>query len=338
MTIYFLELSNMKKIIWALLDNRMGSVNVIRGVLAQFAEDEFEVIEKKIVYTPWAKLPNIIKGASLLGVSKESRQNLTAPFPDLVISGTRRTASVARWIKKRAKGKTKIVQLLHPGPGAGIAEFDAVFVPEHDRGKAKCANIVYTVGSPTRTTEKAMNEARAKWEPVFAGLDLPRPWTTVIVGGAVKGKPFSPENARGFAEEVLKLKKESGGSILITDSWRTGEEARRLIMGILKDIPAYTYLWGEKKDNPYMGYLACADNIIVTGDSVSMTCESCGTGHPVYVYCGKNWLTPKQLRFVQSLYDGGYAIACDSPLRKEFKGGKKLNAASEVADKIRSLF
>ncbi len=338
MTIYFLELSNMKKTIWALLDSRMGSVNVIRGVLQQFSADEFDIVEKQIVYTPLAKLPNFIKGASCLGLTGESKKGLSAPFPDLVISGTRRTASVARWIKKKSKGSSKIVQMLHPGPGAGLSDFDAIFVPEHDKGKKYSSNIVYTVGSPTRTSAKAMTDARAKWEPVFNGLDLPRPWTTVIVGGAVKGKPFTLENARAFAEEVLKLKQEIGGSILITDSWRTGEKPREEIMNILKNIPAYTYLWGEKKENPYMGYLACADNIIVTGDSVSMTCESCGTGVPVYVFCGQNWLTPKQLRFVQSLYDNGYAIACDNPQRAAFSGGKKLNAASEVADKIRSLF
>ena len=27
------------------------------------------------------------------------------------------------------------------------------------------------------------------------------------------------------------------------------------------------------EENPYMGYLACSDNIIVTGDSVSMCCD-----------------------------------------------------------------
>lgn len=338
MTIYFLELSNMKRKIWALLDSRMGSVNVVRGVLQQFSAEEVEIEEKQIVYTPWAKLPNFIKGASCFGITSDSKKALSEPFPDLVISGTRRTASVARWIKKKSNGKTKIVQMLHPGPGAGLKDFDAIFVPEHDKSKTQSDNIVYTVGSPTRTSPKAMKEAKEKWEPVFAGLNLPRPWTTVIVGGAVKGKPFALENARAFAEEVLKLKKEQGGSILITDSWRTGEKPREEIMNILKDIPAYTYLWGEKKENPYMGYLACADNIIVTGDSVSMTCESCGTGVPVYVFCGQNWLTPKQLRFVQSLYDNGYAIACDDAQRQEFKGGKKLNAAEEVAAKIRLLF
>lgn len=328
----------MKKTIWALLDSRIGSMNIVRGVLQQFADDEFDIIEKQIVYTPFAKLPNFIKGVSLIGISSDSKNVLNAPFPDLVISGTRRTASVARWIKKKSCGKTKIVQMLHPGLGAGLEDFDAVFVPEHDKSKKHSTKIIYTVGSPTRINSKAMKEADEKWRPVFDGLDLPRPWTTVIVGGAVKGKPFTLDNARAFAKEVLKLKQESGGSILITDSWRTGSEPREEIMKILHDIPAYTYLWGEKKDNPYMGYLACADNIIVTGDSVSMTCESCGTGVPVYVFCGKDWLTPKQHRFVQSLYDNGYAIACDDPKRSAFKGGKKLNTADETANKIRSLF
>lgn len=326
----------MKKTIWALLDDRMGSVNVIRGVIPQLSSEKFTAVEKKIAYTKLGKLPNFIKGASLIGITKESKDTLKAPYPDLIISATRRTASVARWIKKQSKGKTKIAQMLHPGPGAGLKDFDLIFVPEHDKGKQKAANIIYTVGSPTRSAATALEEARAKWEPVFA--ELPKPWTTVIVGGAVKGKPFSLENARGFAREVLKLKQEIGGSILITDSWRTGEAARDEIMNILKDIPAYTYLWGEKKDNPYMGYLACADNIIVTGDSVSMTCESCGTGAPVYIYTGQNWLTPKQLRFVQSLYDGGYAIAAENPKRAEFKASKKLNAAFDVAQKIESLF
>lgn len=325
----------MKKTIWALLDSRMGSVNVVRGVTAQFATDEFDIVEKKIVYNRLAKLPNFIKGATRLGVDCSASDDLSAPFPDLVISGTRRTASIARWIKKQSKNKTKIVQMLHPGPYSGLQDFAAIFVPEHDKSKQQSPNIMYTVGSPTRTTEKALAEARAKWEPLFA--DLPKPWTTVIVGGSVKGKPFSLENARAFANSVLKLKQEIGGSILITDSWRTGEQAQKEIMNILKDVPAYTYLWGEKKDNPYMGYLACADNIIVTGDSVSMTCESCGTGVPVYVFCGQDWLTPKQHRFVQSLYDGGYAIAFEDSARPQFVGGKNLNAATEVANKIKSL-
>lgn len=325
----------MKKTIWALIDSRTGSNNAIRGVLQNLPQNKFEIVEKPIAYTWWAKLPNWLKGASLIGLTEESKNTLHAPFPDLVIAATRRTSSVARWIKKQSKAQTKIVQLLHPGSGSHLKDFDLIFVPEHDKSKESTPNMIYTIGSPTRTNLKTMKEAKAKWEKVFE--HLPRPWTMVIVGGAVKGKPLSMGNAEGFANEVLKLKNEIGGSILITDSRRTGEQAREKIMSILKDIPAYTYLWGEEKENPYMGYLACADNIIVSGDSVSMTCEACGTGKPVYIYTGFEWLTPKQMRFVQSLYDNGYAISCISPKKLDFQGGKKLNVAEDVAKKILEL-
>ncbi len=325
----------MKKNIWALFDSRIGSVNAIRGVLQNLPQNKFDVTEKQISYTWLAKLPNWFKGASLIGLTSDAKEALTPPFPDLVIAATRRTSSVARWIKKQSQGKTKIVQILHPGPGSHLKDFDLIFVPEHDKSKEYSSNMIYTIGSPTRTNLKTMEEAKAKWEKVFE--HLPRPWTMVIVGGAVKGKPLSMGNAEGFAMEVLKLKNEIGGSILITDSRRTGLQAREKIMSILKDIPAYTYLWGEEKENPYMGYLACADNIIVSGDSVSMTCDACGTGKPVYIYTGFEWLTPKQMRFVQSLYDNGYAIASISPKKLEFEGGKYLNVAEDVAKKIQEL-
>ena len=325
----------MKKTIWLLFDNRMGSVNAIKGVVQNLPADGFDIVEKQINYNFLAKLPNWIKGASLLGVTSESQKNLVPPFPDLVIAASRRTAPVALWIKKKSGGKTKTVQILHPGPGVRLCDFDAIFVPEHDKNKEYCSNMVYTIGSPTRTNLQTMKEAQKRWEKVFEYL--PRPWTMVIVGGAVKGKPLSMDNAEGFAKEVINLKKEIGGSILSTDSRRTGEKARNKIMSLLKDIPAYTFLWGEKKENPYMGYLACADNILVSGDSVSMTCDACGTGKPVYIYCGHNWLTPKQYRFVKSLYDNGYAVSCLDGDKNKFKGGKCLNVAAEVAKKIETM-
>ena len=81
-----------------------------------------------------------------------------------------------------------------------------------------------------------------------------------------------------LADAILNVHNQVSGSILITSSRRTGKEAEDIIMKKIGHIPAYTYLWGEKKDNPIMGFYACADRIIVTGDSVSMACEACGLG------------------------------------------------------------
>lgn len=323
----------MKKVVWLLLDNRMGSVGQARGVAQALDKKIFEVEEKAIVYNRFACLPNWLKGVSLIGVSAESSKQLKGKT-DLVISASRRTAPIARYIKRKSGGKTKIVQLLHPG-NSGLEDFDLLFLPEHDKDKKNTAKTFYTKGSPHRVTEKTLAEAKEKWEKVFA--DLPRPLTTLIIGGSIGGKEFSVENAKSLAKDIKEFKDKIGGSLLTTNSKRTGKAAEKVIMSEIKGIPSYDYLWGNKGDNPYLGFLACADNIIVTGDSVSMCSEACGTGKPVFIFSGEKWLTPKHYRFIKSLFDGGYAAKLDVK-NKEFKSKGILNSAVDVASKIKELF
>ena len=40
----------------------------------------------------------------------------------------------------------------------------------------------------------------------------------------------------------------------------------------------------DQHENPYLGYLAGADALVVTGESESMIAEACGTGTPVYIF------------------------------------------------------
>lgn len=323
----------MKKIIWALLDNRRGSVGQARGVLDALAADRYTVVEKQIDYTRLSALPNILRSRSLIGVTKESQKALQPPYPDMVLSISRRTAPVARWIKKKSPA-TKLIQLMHPG-NAGLSEFDLVVVPEHDKNKKQTPNVHYIVGCPHRVTPAYLAAAREKWAEKFAAL--PRPLTAVIVGGAIKKQPFSAENAQALGKAVKQLKDKIGGSILITTSRRTGEAAQKLIMDAIQDVPQYTYLWGDSGENPYSGFLAWADNIVVTGDSVSMCCEATGTGKPIYVFCGQNWLTPKHLRFVDSLCQRRCAVRLEDPAAADFVPQNSLNAAQDVAKLIDKL-
>lgn len=325
----------MKKTIWALMDDRTGSVGQARGILPAIA-DEFEVIEKKIVYNRLAALPNCIRRKTLIGIDrKQSAPIKGEPFPDAVLSISRRTAPIALWLKKASKGKTKIIQLMFPGK-FGASEMDLIVIPEHDRGKAEGENLLYITGCAHRISPQALEEARQKWTPAFASL--PKPLTAILVGGAIKNKPFTDKNAEMLADAILKVHNQVSGSILITSSRRTGKSAEDIIMKKLAHIPAYTYLWGEKKENPIMGFYACADRIIVTGDSVSMACESCGSGKPVMVFSGKNWLTPKHQRFVQSLFDGGYAVDINAYNVENTAAMERLDPAAEIAERIKALF
>lgn len=322
----------MEKKVWILIDDRAGSNSQARGVAKVLG---WPSEEKEIVYNNWAKLPNFLKGATLIGIKKESRNNLSAPYPDLVISASRRTAPVARWIKKRSLGKTRIVQLMHPG-NSGLGDFDRVFIPDHDRGKKMGKNVLKVIGCAHKITPDVLVEAKAKWQPEFSAL--PQPRTAVIIGGAIKSAPFSMENAEALAQQIKKYKQKYGGSILITTSRRTGKAAQDRIMQELKGIPAHTYLWGvDKGENPYCGYLACADDIIVTGDSVSMCCEACGTGKKVLIFSGARWLTPKHERFIKSLYYKNYAF----PLENEYDYDGEFvhyNPADIIAEEIKKIF
>ncbi len=323
----------MKKTMWALLDDRMGSVGQAKGIILALG-DLVNVEEKKIVYTRWAKLPNYLKGRSLIGVNKKESSHLDAPWPDLVLSISRRTTPIARWIKKQSDEKTKIIQLMHPG-NCGLKDLDLVIVSEHDAKKSKGGNFFFITGCPHRVSKEAILQAKEKWAPIFS--KLPKPWLSVIIGGSIKGRPFSLENAQKLGQEIKNIHQKIGGSILISTSRRTGTEAEEVIMAELKDIPAYTYLWGEKKENPIMGFYACGDKIIVTGDSVSMASEACGSGNPVLIFEGRDWLTAKHKRFISSLYAKGYAIAVEDEKALVFTPQERLDPAQKIAEKIKTL-
>lgn len=322
----------MKKTLWAILDNRRGSVGQALGVIGELNSD-FEVTEKKIEYTKLSGLPNWLRGRSLIGLTAESKKTITAPYPDYVLSISRRTVPIARYIKKHSP-QTKLIQLMHPG-NAGINEFALIVVPKHDKHKKQTQNIHRIVGCPHRVTAQYLADARKKWAEKFS--HLPRPLTAVIVGGAIKKKPFSNENAMALGRAIRELKQKIGGSVLITTSRRTGKEAQDIILNEIKDIPQYTYLWGDTAENPYSGFLACADNIIVTADSVSMCCEATGSGKPLYLFTGRDWLSAKHCRFAKSLIDTGCAVLLDDEKAADFVPQNSLNAAKEVAELIKKL-
>ena len=321
----------MKKIIWILLDDRNGSVNQAKGVENALDKSLFDIVEKRISYNKLAGLPNFLRGKTLIGLDKKSRMLFGGKMPDIVLSSSRRTVPVARYIKKMSDNKTKLVQLMHPGL-AGMKEFSLIFVPEHDKGKKGGENVEYIVGCAHQITKETLEAAHEKWEEEFS--DLQKPLTAVIVGGAIKNRAFSEENAANLGLLLKKFHDKVGGTFLLTTSRRTGENAQRVLLEKINDIPCYKYLWGDKGENPYMGFLSEAKNIVVTGDSVSMCSEAVGTGKNVYIFEGEDWLTPKHHRFVESLYNRGIAVPFSGENKTFAKNGEIFNPAAEIAKKI----
>ncbi|RAU22391.1 nucleoside-diphosphate sugar epimerase [Paramagnetospirillum kuznetsovii] len=309
--------------IWVLADDRVGNVSQCLGV-AEALGLPFAI--KTIRYDRLGALPNALRGAGLIGLKADSRAALAPPWPRLVIAAGRRTAPVARWIKRRSGAF--LAQIMDPGfPGRD--DFDLIAIPAHDRPKP-AANVIEMMGAPHRVTPQRLESEAAKWRAPFA--HLPRPWIAVIVGGATRKRPFSVEMARDLGETVAALA--GGGSVLLTTSRRTGDEQSRVLADCLAE-PRWLHLYGQEGENPYFGFLALADTIVVTGDSVSMCCEACAAPAPVFIWAPPGWVAPKHARLHVDLYRLGVAKPLERAAGLESWDRPRLDAAAQVAEAIR---
>lgn len=316
-----------KNLIWVIEDDRAGNNNQSLGVAEALGGN---IVIKKISYNRFIKFPNIVRGTSLLGVNKN--ENLfDTEYPDYAIAAGRRAAPVLRWLKKKSKNKTKIIQLMFPGY-FGMSSYDLIVLPNHDGCHLKRKNILRVVGAAHRITSERLKDEAEKWGDFFE--KFPQPRIALIVGGATKNKPFTVEMAKELATKANLLREKLGkGSFLVTTSRRTGKQQEQVLRENLSE-PKYFYGWGNtSEENPYFGFLALSDYIIVTGDSVSMCSEACASDASVYIYAPKGSVGKKHELLHQCLYQGQYA----QPLTDEVSkyDHHRLNMSEFIADYIR---
>lgn len=322
-------MNNSRTTVWVLTDDRPGHQGQVLG-LAQRLGIYFEV--KPLSFNCLAALPAKMQRPSFLTLTRSCAKSLRGPGPDLVISAGRRTAPIARAIKRRNAGKTRLVHIMNPQ--AGHEEFDFLVMPEHDK-RAIRGNSVVTVGALHRLTHDALSEAAAKWKPVFQSL--PEPRIAMIVGGTTKAGTFTTQDAGALADKANQMVQQAGGSLLITTSRRTGKEQTDSLCQSLS-VPYYLHRWkaGGEEENPYLGLLALADAIIVTGDSISMLSEACFTGVPVYVQDVGNYIPAKHRRFHSQMYEERLARPLDGHLSPhEYV---PLDEAGKVAALLKEAF
>jgi len=193
-------------------------------------------------------------------------------------------------------------------------------------------NILRITGAPHRLTPARIASAADAWRGRFAAL--PRPLVALIVGGATHAKPFPVDLAATLGRDVSRMASDTGGAVLVATSRRTGVGAERALIGAI-DVPYHSFLWSAGGDNPYFGYLALADAIVVTGDSVSMCSEACATPATVYIYAPEGMVGPKHARLHRHLYETGLAKPFDGHFTPA--AHPPLNAAGEIAQKIDML-
>lgn len=314
-------------LIWVLADERRGTANQALGV-AEALGLPFAV--KDIRHGLFAKLPNILLGASRLGLRADSSAQLTPPWPDLVIAAGRRAGAAARWIKRRSGGKTRLVQIMYPG-AVGAGDYDLIVAPRHDQVAG--ANVLEIDGAPHGVNETTLDLAREPWLTRFASLH--RPVVGLILGGATIRRGFDQADGHALGVQVAMAVKQASGSLVVTSSPRTGEAIDGVLAGIgaAGIAPAFVHRWGQDGPNPYLGFLAVCDALVVTGDSVSMLCEACAGTSALYLYAPPGFVTAKHERLHRDLIAGGYVRPFAG--RIESWTHPPLNAAVAVAVEIR---
>jgi mitochondrial fission protein ELM1 len=262
--------------VWLLMGHRAGDNTQVLA-LGEAVGWPFAI--KRFVYKPYERILNLPFMATLSGVAKDRSSVLLPPWPDLVITAGRRNEPIARWIKRQAGGRTRLV---HVGrPWASLDRWDLVVTTPQYR-LPQGPTVLHNEAPLHRVTAERLAKAALDWEPRVA--HLPRPYVTVLAGGPSGPYPFDPPSGARLARQASEMAARLGGSLLVTTSARTpAATIDALSRGIR--VPSMLYRWRrDDAENPFFGFLGLADALIVTADSVSMMTEACATGKPVYFY------------------------------------------------------
>jgi len=104
----------------------------------------------------------------------------------------------------------------------------------------------------------------------------------VLVGGDGAGYAFTDADWRAFAAGLATLARRENARLLLTTSRRTGAAAEALLREHLPaELIAEAVWWSQAPRKVMRDFLAAAQAIVVTEDSLSMVAESLYAGRPV---------------------------------------------------------
>lgn len=307
---------------WIITDGKAGMVVQARGVADALGLDyQMKVVEPSGVWrilAPWGPADP----ASRLG---QPGSEFAPPWPAVAIATGRASIPYIRAIKKLAGPQTYTVVLQDPKTGPGTA--DLIWVPAHD--KRRGANVLTTLTSPHSFTSARLADLAHNLPAEIAALPGPR--VAVVLGGKNGIFKFTDADDARFAASLGSLAN-LGASFLITPSRRTHQRLIAAADEATRSAPRI--LWTGEGDNPYPFFLAAADIIIVTADSVNMCGEACATGRPVYIFTPSGG-SAKFTRF----HSGLAAHGATRPLPETFQrlepwSYEPLDSAARIADEI----
>ncbi len=265
---------------WIVSDGNPGAENQCLG-LAEALDLDPQVI--RVSHPPVLRLlpPHLLPAGLWLRLAQtgpSSRKEVPAfrpPWPDILISCSRKAVGFSIAVRRLSGKKTFTAHI--QAPQVPVRCFDLVAPPAHDGLKGE--NVVETIGALNRVTPRQLAEAAKIWGPGHA--HLPRPLVAVLIGGATRRHRLDPQDAEHIADQIFALAERENAGVIVTPSRRTPTAVAEVLQR--RFCKPRAHCWDGTGPNPYFGFLALADMIAVSGDSVSMISEACTTGKPVYM-------------------------------------------------------
>lgn len=251
--------------VWVLLGPHKGDNSQVLA-LAEGLGLPFRTIDLNFKW--FAHLPAVCRSVSISQLEEDSRREIAPPWPSLVLGIGQRSVPVTRYIQRESGGRAKIVRL--GDPMISHRYFDLV-ITTTQYAVRDAQNVLRLPITVTNQDKVVPNKLEQRWLENFA-----HPRRLLVIGGRTSLWRFDPDVITNAAAILLNKARKQGGSVIAVTSPRTSPamiDAANAALGdgavVANDFPRYGALLHE------------ADEIHVTGDSVSMLSDAVAAGKPV---------------------------------------------------------
>ena len=306
--------------IWTLTDGNAGNVRQADALAAALGGPTrgFTLVAR----APWrVAAPRALPYARIAFGDAYARA-LAQP-PQLAI-GCGRQGALATRLAGHAGART--VQILDPR--IDPRHWDLVIAPDHDGLRGD--NVLTVTGSLHPVDDAWLAAARAAHPALGA---LPGPRTALLLGGPSRHVGFDVAAFERLATLLLPRIAAERGSLLATVSRRTPSDVVSALRARVADLPGVCWTGPGDGANPYAGFLAWADRIVCSADSVNMLSEASATRAPVFVS------EPERVRgrprqFIDALLSRGRVRVLDAAL--EPFDAEPLRETARIAALVRA--
>ncbi len=274
---------------------------------------------------PWATFAPRLTIGAYHAIRDHAGAPLASPWPDIAIGCGRRAALATRLLRDCSGGRTFTVQILDPRIDA--AAFDVVIAPQHDHVRGP--NVLHSIGALNAVDHGWLAAGRTHFAR-FAVLPAPR--TAVLIGASNHAQRLDAAYFDAFVERLAARHATDGGSFLVSVSRRTPNAIAAALRAAFAAFPGV--FWGGAGDgeNPYAGFLAWADRIVVTPDSVNMLSEAAATGKPLYTFASRP-IAGKLAAFHAALVASGHLRRLDDATHRAQP--EPLDETAAIAELVR---